>query len=383
MQDLVMPWMHSDRVAYGNSHFASVPAARMMMRYGMGFIGVVKSASRQYPIPYLSQVELNNRGDRKGMVKRGGQTNSEPKMMAFCLDGSTETIFHCNMFFACGREPLQTSAMEAAWGCIFRWTCQSATCWFSGSSTKSGRGLLQNMCYNWLPQSSSTGYAGDWSKLVTQNWSMRVNLTVFSMIVVDSWLAFSQYKGKSMVEIQKTFYTLHAQELIDSRLDVPNVRLRMSTPRAELNWRIFDRTGDPRAGVSAHLTPTKMKRQSPNGDILPFSLQGRCQVCKCLSTFMCSLCEDSLECMTTTWICHTKKGMLCFPTHLEVWYGEWLIGCKCYFMSSMIDMWWYWRRWLASVNVKFCVADGTRCTLTVLQNVRKSPSLNKDRFVIN
>jgi hypothetical protein len=114
MQDLVMPWMHSDRVAYGNSHFASVPAARMMMRYGMGFIGVVKSASRQYPIPYLSQVELNNRGDRKGMVKRGGQTNSEPKMMAFCLDGSTETIFHCNMFFACGREPLQTSAMEAA-----------------------------------------------------------------------------------------------------------------------------------------------------------------------------------------------------------------------------------------------------------------------------
>ena len=83
MQDLVMPWMHSDRVAYGNSHFASVPAARMMMRYGMGFIGVVKSATRQYPMPYLSQVELNNRGDRKGMVTRGGETNGEPKMMAF------------------------------------------------------------------------------------------------------------------------------------------------------------------------------------------------------------------------------------------------------------------------------------------------------------
>ncbi len=229
VQDLVMPWMHYDRVAYGNSYFSSVPAARMMMRYGMGFIGVVKSASRQYPMPYLSQVELNNRGDRKGMVTRGGQTNSEPKMMAFCLDGSAKkTIFHCNLFFACGREPLQTSAMEATWGCIFRWTCQSATCWFSGSSTKSGRGLRQNMCYNWLPQSSSTGYAGDWSKLVTQNWSMRVNLTVFSMIAVDSWLAYSQCKGKSMVENQKKFYTLHAQELIDSRLDVPNVRLRMS-----------------------------------------------------------------------------------------------------------------------------------------------------------
>ena len=78
-----MPWMHSDRVVCGDSYFASVPAARMTMRYGMRFIGVVKSATRQYPMPYLSQVELNNRGDRKGMVTRGGETNGEPKMMAF------------------------------------------------------------------------------------------------------------------------------------------------------------------------------------------------------------------------------------------------------------------------------------------------------------
>ncbi len=54
----------------------------MMMRYGMQFIGVVKSATRQYQMPYLS-LELNNRGDRKGMVTRGGETNGEPKMIAF------------------------------------------------------------------------------------------------------------------------------------------------------------------------------------------------------------------------------------------------------------------------------------------------------------
>jgi hypothetical protein len=74
--------MHSDRVVCGDSYFASVPAARMMMRYGMQFIGVVKSATRQYQMPYLS-LELNNRGDRKGMVTRGGETNGEPKMIAF------------------------------------------------------------------------------------------------------------------------------------------------------------------------------------------------------------------------------------------------------------------------------------------------------------
>ena len=89
------------------------------------------------------------------------------------------------------------------------------------------------------------------------------------MIVVDSWLAYSQCKGKDMVEIQKTFYTLLAEELIENRLDVPNVRLRMLTPRAVLNQRIFDRMGDHRAGVSAALTPTKRKKRTANGDILP------------------------------------------------------------------------------------------------------------------
>ena len=161
------------------------------------------------------------------------------------------------------------------------------------------------------------------NKLVTQNWLMRVNLTVFSIIVVDTWLAYSQCKGKSaMLEKQKTFYTLLAEELIDNRLDMPNVRLRLSMPQAELNQMIFDRMGDPRAGVSAHLTPTKRKKRTVNGDILPYSLQGRCRVCKCLTTFMCSICEDSLECTTRTWICHTKKGKLCFPTHLELSDGE-------------------------------------------------------------
>ncbi len=52
MQDLVMPWMHSNRDVCGNSYFASVPATYMMiMRYGMQLIGVVKSATRQYPMP--------------------------------------------------------------------------------------------------------------------------------------------------------------------------------------------------------------------------------------------------------------------------------------------------------------------------------------------
>ncbi len=154
------------------------------------------------------------------------------------------------------------------------------------------------------------------NKLVTQSWSMRVNLTILSMIVVDTWLAYSQCRGdqgQQQVERQKTFYTLLAEELINNRLDSTNIGLTQM---------MLDRMGDPRAGVSAHLTPTKRRKRTVNGDILPFSLQGRCRVCQCLSTFTWLLCEDSLECTTTMWICHTKKGKSCFPTHLETCHGE-------------------------------------------------------------
>jgi hypothetical protein len=155
------------------------------------------------------------------------------------------------------------------------------------------------------------------NKLVTQNWSMRVNLIVFSIIVVNTWLAYSRCKGESaMVEKQKTLYTLLAEELIDKRLDVPNVRFRLSTPRAKLNQMIFDRMGDPRAGESAHLTPTTRKKRTVNGDILAFSLQGRCRVCKCLTTFMCSV--------KIAWSVQQQHGFVAthFPTHLEMSQGE-------------------------------------------------------------
>jgi hypothetical protein len=55
------------------------------------------------------------------------------------------------------------------------------------------------------------------NKRPTQEWSRRVNMTLFGMIVVDSWLAFSACTGAA--ETQKEFYTLLAEELIDNSYD--------------------------------------------------------------------------------------------------------------------------------------------------------------------
>ena len=47
----------------------------------MRFIGVVKTATRQYPMAYLLRVALQDRGDRKGLITRGD--DGQPSVLAF------------------------------------------------------------------------------------------------------------------------------------------------------------------------------------------------------------------------------------------------------------------------------------------------------------
>jgi hypothetical protein len=63
LKELVLPWIHTDRIVCADPYFASVPAVKLLNLHGMRFIGVVKTATRNYPIRFLSSVELNHRGD--------------------------------------------------------------------------------------------------------------------------------------------------------------------------------------------------------------------------------------------------------------------------------------------------------------------------------
>ena len=52
-----------------------------MMRIGIRFIGVVKTATKKFPMAYLSSIELDEgRGQRVGVVLK---TNGVPTMMAY------------------------------------------------------------------------------------------------------------------------------------------------------------------------------------------------------------------------------------------------------------------------------------------------------------
>jgi hypothetical protein len=51
--DLLHPWYNTDRVQ----------TAEELLHHGLRFIGLVKIATRKYPMRFLSKFELESRGD--------------------------------------------------------------------------------------------------------------------------------------------------------------------------------------------------------------------------------------------------------------------------------------------------------------------------------
>ena len=63
-----MPWANTDRIICADSYFASVPAAEELWKHGIRFIGVIKTATRKFPMAHLSNIEFQNRGNMNGLL---------------------------------------------------------------------------------------------------------------------------------------------------------------------------------------------------------------------------------------------------------------------------------------------------------------------------
>jgi hypothetical protein len=81
LKELVLPWANSGRLVCADSYFASVATADALMQIGLKFIGVIKTATRKFPMDWLGRFEFGGRGQQKGLIARGD--DGLPKMLAF------------------------------------------------------------------------------------------------------------------------------------------------------------------------------------------------------------------------------------------------------------------------------------------------------------
>jgi hypothetical protein len=319
LKQLVEPWAFSDHTICADSYFASVSAALHLKRIGLRFIGVIKTATRQYPMPYLSRVELHTRGDRYGVVTRFSENGT--RLLAFVWMDRDRRYFISS-----------TSSLEAGMTYVRdRWRQLDETP--NAEPSRVTLTVLQpkasEIYYNTCGRiDQHNRHRADTltleKKFRVHNWDMRVNMTILGMIIVDTWLV---YRGcTETVEKQKDFYLSLAEELIDNTYDSSRPSLRNAgannnnnnnNESPTLDWA----TGAARCGVYAHLTPTKRFRRDKHGVPTRNRYQSRCSSCKKLKTIhLCSMCLDESP-SKSLWVCHTKKGSMCFAKHMTECHG--------------------------------------------------------------
>ncbi|CAJ1960884.1 unnamed protein product, partial [Cylindrotheca closterium] len=207
MKELVLPWLNSWSVVCADSYFASVTAAEEMLRLGMYFIGVVKTANRNFPQEYLSGVELQNRGEFKGLNNKF----NNPTLLAFVW------VDRDQRYFIATTSSLQVG--EGYWRTRWRqlvndrYTApervdfeipQPKACEVYYSTC--GRVDQHNRhCQDTLQLEQ---------KLKCHSWHIRVGISILGIIITDTWAVYKQ--ATNTTETQKTFHSYLAEELIDN-----------------------------------------------------------------------------------------------------------------------------------------------------------------------
>ncbi len=273
---------------------------------GLGFIGVVKTATRRFPQAHLSAIELHNRGDFRGVYTK--DANGNTKAMAFVW------MDRDRRYFIATRSTLEQGEYYAR----MRWRQVDQT--VNADAERVDLEIPQPLAAEVYYRACASVDRHNRSrqddlmlerKLETKDWSVRVNLSLFGMCVID---AYYVAKGCRICdETPARFFEALAEELIDN-----NYGPGMGTRGQRGGQASLPEENTVIISTSAHLMPTKRKRKDKHGVPLRFSLQGRCKVCHKKTCHICSLCKHGQgpEVPTEPWICHEKNGGRdCFNEH--------------------------------------------------------------------
>jgi len=303
MKRLVAPWAGTQRVVCADSNFASVTAATELLAMGLRFIGVVKTATRGYPMSSLSALEVDTRGDHATF------SHSTPegtmKLMALMWVDRERRYFVSSTSTSLPGNPhdrvrwLQMG--EDAERVALKFKLPQVAQAYLECCAQIDR---HNRCRQNDLQLEH--------KLPTHVWSMRVSVSLSGMCVVDSWLLYSGARGETAALTQRQFYEDLAAHLIDNTFDTVGVRARATPSSAPV-----EEVGAPlRYGVGIHVTPRGKRRSGASVGAGDHRDQCNCRVCKRhKSSQVCSGCRGGVD--GEMFLCGPKTGRSCFEAHLR------------------------------------------------------------------
>lgn len=299
---LAKPWLRSGRVVCGDSYFASVQTAEALLKYGTRFIGVVKNATKGFPMEYLARQELTSRGDHVSMQSR---IESSDKDLAAVLWMDRERRYFIS---SCHTTNPGTPISRERWRSVGDSTSKIS---FQVPVPELVERYYQccsqvdrhNRC-----RQDSLGLE---KKLEVKTWSLRINSSLLAVTIVDAWLLYKYSHGPRFHMCQSGFYEKLAEELIENSYDSIKRRSWNSSEGSESSS-----DEDFSAGIGTHLAMTHKKRKLSDGSVSNALYQGRCRSCKRFkSKFQCSTCRDNG--LGDIYLCHAGTKRTCFSAHLK------------------------------------------------------------------
>ena len=170
----------------------------------MGFIGVVKTATRCFPMAYLSRLEMQDQGQHHGLVLR--YDDGIANMMDFvCLDRNRQNFIATQNSLQEGLPYIrhlwiqvdQTPNADAERVELSVPQPKAAEVYYSACAKIDGHNRHRQDTLNLE------------KKVELKTWNKRFNMGLFAMKVVDTWLVFTGCTRAE--EVQKQFYMLLAE----------------------------------------------------------------------------------------------------------------------------------------------------------------------------
>jgi hypothetical protein len=310
MLNLLEGWTPG-RIVCADSYFASVQAAVVLATLGWRFIGVVKTATKLFPQAYLSSVELPTRGSCVGVKGRDHEYNLDLLAFVFCDRNRQYFISSCSNISP--GPPIKRSRVQQVADVEsnedpemvdMTLDCPKAAATYYSTCGKIDQ---HNRC-----RQDSLNLE---KKIKVKQWDQRVNMSIFGMIVVDSWLLYKGCTGGKKLH-QIGYYKALMDALIDSPLKNTTTtrqqQQRFSASDASVaSW--ATKTGT--AGRGLHLTPTKHKTPTKKKDR---RRQQHCRNCNAKTIMLCSYCRDNPEIGEegAAYCCPTT-GRDCYSRHMD------------------------------------------------------------------
>lgn len=270
------------------------------------FIGVIKTATKEYPMAYFNQAELQGKGDYKYLVSVDEETGEVEMIALLWADrnrrhfiGNAEGIELAEPIFRTRWTQVEESESEAPLRLeleIQQVTMSKTYYDICGAIDQLNRQRQDDLEFERF--------------LRFKSFEKRVGSTILGIIIVNAMNFHQILAGNACDETPHKWFCTLADQLIENKIDEMN-NGRVTRSRAQPASAVAD-TQVPFKAIPQNLV-TQVKKQPKDGSTTNRSKQLDCRVCGKKTTMTCNVCSTPAK---VYHVCGAMSSRDCWAKHL-------------------------------------------------------------------